>query len=781
MIICGRELSAELLQRLQQQAASLSLRGLGRWLCDALGLVGPSGQPQVSVAVQMVRALVKRGMVSLVGRPAPSCSRRPGPARGEPAAPTAAVFQGSLAEMGSVELVVVRSRWGRDYRRWRQLLQTHHYLGAGPLCGHQLRYLIKSVHGDVGAVAWSAAARHVAGRDQWIGWGEQARRENLHLVVNQSRFLIVPSVQVPHLASHVLAQMTARVAADWEASFGYRPVLLESFVELDRYQGTCYQAANWQAIGLTAGRGRQDRAHAAALPRKVLLVYPLQKDFQQVLRREPPRPRLVQRPQPVPAPPPAPRTWQEEEFGGVDLGDERLERRLQRIAGDFFARPTMNIPQACGSRAKAKAVYRFLDHPRVHMHSVLSGHYQATRRRAGQYPVVLAVQDTTELNYSAHGRCEMLGPLGDRESQALGLLVHDTMVYNLEGTPLGLIDLQCWARDPEDRGKRERRYQLPIEQKESAKWLVSYRAAARLQAECPGTTVVSVGDREADLYELFVEARAREGQAQVLVRATRQRKLEAEAEEEEEASQLWSYVRGLPAAGGVELKVPRRGSCPARTATLEIRFAPVELKAPKRKAALGSVQLWAIAAEEVGAPAGVEPIRWYLLTTVPVTTLEQAVEKLQWYALRFQIEVYHRTLKSGCRIEDRQLGHADRIEACLAIDLVVAWRIAHLTKLGREVPEVPCTVYFEEAQWQALVVFVTQGPPPAQPPTLREAVRMVATRLGGFLGRKSDGEPGAQSLWRGLQRLDDITEMWCAVRGKRWNRPTEAELGEDSS
>jgi hypothetical protein len=353
------------------------------------------------------------------------------------------------------------------------------------------------------------------------------------------------------------------------------------------------------------------------------------------------------------------------------------------------------------------------------------------------------------------------------------------MAYNLEGTPLGLIDLQCWARDPEDRGKRERRYALPIEQKESAKWLVSYRAADRLQAECSGTMVVSVGDREADLYELFVEARAREGAAQVLVRATRERKLEAEGEEE--ARQLWAYVQGLPVAGGVELKVPRRGSCAARTAFLAIRFAAVDLKAPKRKAGLGSVSLWAIAAEEVGAPAGVEPIRWYLLTTLAVSTLEQAVEKLQWYALRFQIEVYHRTLKSGCRIEERQLGHAERIEACLAIDLVVAWRIAHLTKLGREVPEVPCTVYFEEAQWQALVVFVTEGPPPAQPPTLREAVRMVATRLGGFLGRKGDGEPGAQSLWRGLQRLDDITEMWCAVRGQRWVRPTEAELGEDSS
>lgn len=287
-------------------------------------------------------------MVSLVGRPAPCGSRTRAAALCEPAILKAASFVGSLAELGPVELVLVPSRWSRDYRQWRGLLQTHHYLGAGPLCGHQLRSLIQSAHGYVGAAAFSAAARRVAGRDQWIGWGDNVRRENLHWVVNQSRFLILPTVKVPHLASPVLAQMTARLAGDWQASYGYRPVLVESFVELSRYRGTCYQAANWQAIGLTTGRGRQDTARAAKLPRKALLVYPLQKDFRQVLCREPQRPRLVQRPAPEPASPAAPQTWQEEESGGVDLGDERLVRRLQRIAGDFWARPTMNIPQACG-------------------------------------------------------------------------------------------------------------------------------------------------------------------------------------------------------------------------------------------------------------------------------------------------------------------------------------------------------------------------------------------------------------------------------------------------
>jgi hypothetical protein len=167
-----------------------------------------------------------------------------------------------------------------------------------------------------------------------------------------------------------------------------------------------------------------------------------------------------------------------------------------------------------------------------------------------------------------------------------------------------------------------------------------------------------------------------------------------------------------------------------------------------------------VLAQELDAPATIEPLTWMLLTTLEVRTLEQAVEKLQWYAQRWQIEVYHRTLKSGCRIEERQLAPAQRLENCLAIDLVVAWRLVHLTRLGRETPEAPCTIYFDDYQWQALHGFIHRTPtPPATPPTLREAIRMVAG-LGGFLGRKSDGEPGPKSMWLGLQRLDDIAAAW---------------------
>lgn len=683
----------------------------------------------------------------------------------------------TLDDLGPIEIIALKSRFSQNYRVWRQLLQEHHYLGAGPLCGHQLRYLIKCPQGWIGAAAISAAARRVAGRDQWIGWEEAARRENLHRIVANSRFLILPSVDVPHLASHLLAQMSRRVAGDWEERFGYRPVLLESFVERDRFRGVCYQAANWQAIGITTGRGRQDQWHENELPKKVLWVYPLSKDFRQRLCQLPEKCRLAPLPaKPAPPPPVPPRDWMEEEFGAAALGDQRLQSRLRMIAGDFFARPTMNIPQACGSRAKAKAAYRFFDHPQVNLESVLRSHYQASAQRAGKETVVLAVQDTTELNYSLHPATEQLGPLCDKEG-VVGLLLHETMLYNLAGTPLGLIDARCWARDADEPQKRQKRHELEIEQKESSKWLVSYEAASRLQAQHPQMLVVSTGDREADIYELFVQGQ-KPGGAKLLVRARQERCLipsadhsaqpPDQAEEAEPSRHLWEHVGQRPKAGEVDLRIPRRRNQPARQALLEIRFAPVELKAPKRKPRLGAVKIWAICAREVSAPAGIEPVEWLLLTTVPVETFEQAVEKLQWYALRFQIEVYHRTLKTGCKIEERQLGNAERIEACLAIDLVVAWRVTHLTKLGREMPDVPCTVFFEEAQWQAMMVFATQQPPPSQPPSLRVMARMVAMQLGGFLGRKSDGEPGAETLWRGLQRLDDITEMCCIIRQMPW-------------
>jgi hypothetical protein len=427
------------------------------------------------------------------------------------------------------------------------------------------------------------------------------------------------------------------------------------------------------------------------------------------------------------------------------------------------------LPQACGTRAKTKAAYRFFDHARVNLQNVLVSHYQSSAARAAREPVVLAVQDTTSLNYSTHRATEQLGPIGSQADGAVGMLVHSTLAFNLAGTPLGLLNVQCWVRDPEEFGKKHQRYELPLEAKESVRWLRSLQALEQHQAACPQTRLVGVGDREADIYELFVWAKEKPGRPGLLVRAERQRLLT------EEQGPLWAHVESQAVAGQWEVKVPRRGKRAARVAVLEVRLAAVEVRAPKRKAHLPPVTLWAVLAREVGAPPGTEALEWMLLNTEPVTDFEAAVEKLRWYTLRWGIEVFHRVLKSGCQIETRRLGHADRLEACLGIDLVVAWRIHHLTKLGRETPSVPATAYFEEHEWQALVAFVTrQAEPPKEPPTLGAAVRMVAG-LGGFLGRKGDGEPGTETLWRGLQRLDDIAEAYLVFRSAPKQGPVSSD------
>jgi hypothetical protein len=418
----------------------------------------------------------------------------------------------------------------------------------------------------------------------------------------------------------------------------------------------------------------------------------------------------------------------------------------------MYARPQANIAQACQSRAKTKAAYRFLAHQDTSMEKILEPHYQTTLRRVQRHPVVLAVQDTTSLNYSTHPATERLGLIGGSADGPIGLIVHDTMAFSPEGTPLGLLDVQCWARQPDAFGKRKRRATVPIEQKESYKWLKSFQQVALAQKKCPDTVIVSVGDREADLYDLFELALTDTSGPKLLVRAQQKRPL---ADEE---GYIWEKVSRQEIASYLTVRIPRQGARASREAILAIRFAEVKLKPPCLKRTSAPLTIWAVLAQETQAPADIEPIEWKLITTCEVNTPELAVEKVRWYSGRWGIEVYHRTLKSGCKIEQRQLGSADRIEACLGIDMVVAWRIYRLTKLGRETPNVPCTVFFEDHEWKALVAYWTHDPAPQTPPTLREAVLMTA-QLGGFLGRTGDGEPGTKTMWLGLQRLDDLAAM----------------------
>jgi hypothetical protein len=391
-----------------------------------------------------------------------------------------------LKTLGEIQLVCVESKNRPLSRFWNDLMEAYHYLGAGPLCGAQMRYLIQSsVYGWIGGLAFSAAAWRVAPRDQWIGWSEEARKANLAKVICNSRFLLVP--RVAHLASHVLSLCARRVGQDWVDRYGMKPVLLETYVEQDRFKGVCYRSANWVHVGETQGRGRMDRNRAYAAPVKDVYVYPLQRNVRKELCGEP-QPRPIRYPSREAE---GPQDWAEQELGEVDLGDERLNKRLVTLAQVFYARPQANIAQACQTRAETKAAYRFFDHPETTMEKVLAAHYETTLGRVSREEVVLAVQDTTSLNYTAHPGTQDLGPIGYRLDRGIGLMLHSTLAFNREGTPLGLLDVQCWAREAAEFGKKKRRQSLPIEQKESYKWLLSFRKVAEAQKRTPKVTLVS--------------------------------------------------------------------------------------------------------------------------------------------------------------------------------------------------------------------------------------------------------------------------------------------------
>jgi hypothetical protein len=448
-------------------------------------------------------------------------------------------------------------------------------------------------------------------------------------------------------------------------------------------------------------------------------------------------------------------TWAQDEFGEADLGDMRRTARLVQLASVLGAQPSASLPNAADDPATLKAAYRFFDNDYVRAEAMLESHVQSTTRRMQAVELVLAVQDTTYLDWTDHPNTTGLGPLAAPSHQ--GVLAHTTLALTPERVPLGLLQQQVWARDPEVRRNQDHK-QRRLDDKESQKWLSSLEAVIAARADCPTTQFVSVGDREADVYDLFL--RSRPPGVDLLIRAAQDRKAD-HAEK-----YLWAAMTTAPVAATVTVHMGARAHQPARNATLTVRWRPVTLRPPnsRTKEKLPNVTVWAVWAIEPNPPPGVDAVEWLLLTTVPITSTDEALERLEWYAARWGIEVWHKILKSGCRIEDRQLEAAERLIRCLRLYSVIAWRIVYATMLARAVPDVPCTVLLDADEWQGLYCRIHRvAVAPAKPPTLRQAVRWIA-QLGGFLARKRDGEPGVSVLWKGFQHLVDVSAMYRIMR-----------------
>ena len=460
-----------------------------------------------------------------------------------------------------------------------------------------------------------------------------------------------------------------------------------------------------------------------------------------------------------------------DEVRGAEFGDRRLATRLEKMIERVGAKPNMSIPAAMNGRAEMEAAYRFCDNSKVTPEAILKPHVKATEERIRQNDVVLLVQDTTELDLTrpeqqVHGT----GPI-ECESRR-GAFHHPLVAFSTSGLPLGTVWSKSWVREEIEvkltaNEKRKRRLKTPIEDKESIRWLEGVQAAREVAQRCLQTKCVCVADSEADIYELFSEPRALPDQSELhlLVRGAQDRALSDQHEH------VLSAVRSTPRLYSCSLGVsPRKPKTPvetrkrrtqrdARIAEVEVRVATVTLRPPYRPdRKLPQITVNVILVEETNPPEGQSPIQWILITTLPIDTLEQVQEIVGYYCIRWQIEVYFRTLKSGCRIESRYFERLGRLLNCVAVYSIVAWKVLYLCRLSRDCPELDCEVVFEPSEWKSVYMAVRNEEPPTTPPTLNEIVRMVAS-LGGYVIRKAT-QPGTQTLWLGLQRLHDLSTAW---------------------
>lgn len=425
--------------------------------------------------------------------------------------------------------------------------------------------------------------------------------------------------------------------------------------------------------------------------------------------------------------------WAEEELSAAQLGDRRLTQRLIKVARQLADKPEASIPSACGSWADTTGAYRLLSNERFDWRDILEPHARRTVQRMAKESVVLCLQDTTELDFN--GKTIFgLGPLS-YEAQR-GMYLHPTYAVSTQREPLGLLDAWMWAREPKDaQGHRPGII-------ESVRWIEGYERLAERAAEMPDTRLVQVGDRESDMLELMLRAQSLGWPVDLLVRSQHNRAVPG-------ATLLWDEVQACASLGEIVFNMGSRHGVRARTVKQELRVKRVRLGGGKN----GGVEMTCVIASEISAPAGEKPVCWRLLTNRPIETLAEAIELIDWYRARWEIEIFFNVLKNGCRVEAMQLASMARIERALALFMVVSWRIAHLMRMGRTCPDLPAELFFDQDEIKAAYV-LTKKAPPRMPPSLNEVLRRIAM-LGGFLARKGDGEPGVKTIWIGLQRIVD--------------------------
>lgn len=427
----------------------------------------------------------------------------------------------------------------------------------------------------------------------------------------------------------------------------------------------------------------------------------------------------------------------------MDLGDERLNKRAKILASRLGAKPTASIPMACDGWTETAAAYRFLGNDEVEWRDILAPHWAQTEKRMSTHAVVLCLQDTTELDFNGQD-IQGLGRLNYEARR--GMYVHPTYAVTPEREPLGVVDAWMWARAAADSPE-----QAPSE---NMRWIEGYERVAEMAARLPTTRLVYVADREADIVELMQRAQTLGTPADWLIRAHHNRALP-------EGEKLWSHTCEGEPLGEISFTMPSREGQKARTVRQQLWARRIEIPVGRTKR---KVSVCCVVAREIGAPEGIKPVEWRLLTNREVPALADVIELIDWYRARWEIEIYFNILKNGCKVEALQLSGIDRLERALALFMVIAWRVGHLMRCGRTCPDLDATLFFDPDEIRGAYL-LTKKKKPKHPPSVNEVLRLIAT-LGGFLARKGDGEPGVKTIWTGIQRVMDAAATIQALRSE---------------
>lgn len=507
------------------------------------------------------------------------------------------------------------------------------------------------------------------------------------------------------------------------------------------------------------------------------------------------------------------------ELEGVCFGDKRVDKRSIKVLEELFEGVGSGLGASFKSNSEIKAAYRFFDNNLSTPKKILQPHYKKTLERIKKCKIVALIQDTTDIHMGHMEEVENLGVINNINNP--GCILHPVIAFTPEKLCLGSIDANFLFRSADELGKKISKDSRMIHEKESSKWLEGYHVACKIAEECPGTTCVSIGDRESDIYELLLETI--EGKAELIVRAHQNRSITAPPSEEQckllqenekiaeeikkialqndklrqrkdtgiqrkensikifenkeriksnkelihkdklVVNTLIYQIKKMPMKGEIEFILPAGRGKKSRVVKQSIRVKEVVLKPSNTKNKLPNIKINAVLLEEIDTPEGEEPISWMFLTTLPINTLEEIQLIINLYLSRWGIELFFRVLKSGCKIEELRFQEASRLTACISIYMIVAWRVLYSTFIGRACPSMPCTLLFEMDEWQSVYAVIMKARPPEEPPSLGEFMIMVAM-LGGYRNRKSDGPPGMKVIWTGLQAMHKLELGWKAFR-----------------